>query len=49
MLTISNSTGGRFGNNLFQYIASKIVQHILLSMNQTVEYTLIKQKSLLIS
>jgi hypothetical protein len=43
--SISNSTGGRFGNNLFQYIASKLVQHILfITDERKLEYIFNKEK-----
>ena len=39
MLLISYALNGRFGNNLFQYLATKIVQHILSKYDMIYTYT----------
>lgn len=37
-MKLSNQVSGRFGNNLFQYLAAKVLQHKLESIGKTVQY-----------
>jgi hypothetical protein len=37
-MKLSNQVSGRFGNNLFQYLAAKVIQHKLENIGKSVEY-----------